>query len=122
LGALRSELQETKTRLEVKVDEAASQAVEIGELRSSLRNERSNSQEKLTLLLETKEVLANQFKTLANDILEEKSKRFTEQNQTHLGALLDPLKLKITEFQSKIEDTYVKEGQERSALGGSLNT
>jgi DNA recombination protein RmuC len=120
LGALRSELQETKTRLEVKVDEAASQAVEIAELRSSLRNERSNSQEKLTLLLETKEVLANQFKTLANDILEEKSKRFTEQNQTHLGALLDPLKLKITEFQSKIEDTYVKEGQERSALGVEL--
>jgi DNA recombination protein RmuC len=37
-----------------------------------------------------------------------------------LGALLDPLKLKITEFQSKIEDTYVKEGQERSALGVEL--
>jgi DNA recombination protein RmuC len=37
-----------------------------------------------------------------------------------LGALLDPLKLKITEFQAKIEDTYVKEGNERSALGVEL--
>ena len=28
-----------------------------------------------------------------------------------------PLKLKITEFQTKIEDTYVKEGNDRTALG-----
>jgi hypothetical protein len=37
-----------------------------------------------------------------------------------LGALLDPLKLKINEFQAKIEDTYIKEGNERTALGMEL--
>jgi DNA recombination protein RmuC len=120
LGALREELIDTKSHLAAKVDEAASQAVSLGELRNTLQGERGNSEEKLNLLLEAKEVLANQFKSLANDILEEKSKRFTEQNQTNLGALLDPLKTKITEFQTKIEDTYVREGQERSALGVEL--
>jgi DNA recombination protein RmuC len=120
LGALRLELQDTKSRLAAKVDEAGTQAVALAELRNTLNSERSNSEEKLTLLLDAKEVLANQFKSLANDILEEKSKRFTEQNQTNLGALLDPLKLKITEFQTKIEDTYIKEGHERSALGVEL--
>ena len=30
------------------------------------------------------------------------------------------MKLKITEFQTKIEDTYIKEGNERSALGVEL--
>ena len=120
LGELRLELRDTKSGLEAKVDEAAAQAVTLAELRNTLNNERSNSDEKLTLLLDAKEVLANQFKSLANDILEEKSKRFIEQNQANLGALLDPLKLKITEFQTKIEDTYVKEGNERSALGVEL--
>jgi DNA recombination protein RmuC len=120
LGALRGELQEAKSQLAYKVDEAASQAIELAELRNTLASERGNSQEKLTLLLDAKVALTDQFKALANDILEEKSKRFTEQNQTNLGALLDPLKLKITEFQTKFEDTYVKEGNERSALGVEL--
>ena len=31
-----------------------------------------------------------QFKALANELLEEKSKRFTEQNQVNLGQLLGP--------------------------------
>jgi DNA recombination protein RmuC len=120
LGALREELRDVKSQLTAKVDEAATQAVTLAELRNTLQSERANSEDKLNLLLEAKEVLANQFKALANDILEEKSKRFTEQNQTNLGALLDPLKTKITEFQTKIEDTYVKEGNERTALGVEL--
>jgi DNA recombination protein RmuC len=120
LGSLRSELQAVKLELQEEAETAASQSIELAELRNTLSNERSTSQEKLNLLLDAKVALTDQFKSLANDILEEKSKRFTEQNQTNLGALLDPLKLKITEFQSKIEDTYVKEGNERSALGVEL--
>ena len=69
------------------------------------------------MLIDAKAALTDQFKTLANEILEEKSKRFTEQNQSNLGALLDPLKIKISEFQAKIEDNYVKEGKDRTALG-----
>ncbi len=120
LGALRVDLQDTRSLLAHKIEEAASQAIELAKLRNTLDSERGNSQEKLALLLDAKVALTDQFKSLTNDILEEKSKRFTEQNQTNLGALLDPLKLKITEFQTKIEDTYVKEGNERSALGVEL--
>ncbi len=90
---------------------------QTGRLAAELESERKSSQEKLQLLIEARQTLSDQFKNLANEILEEKSKRFTEQNRTNLGALLDPLKLRITEFQTKIEDTYVKEGRERTALG-----
>jgi DNA recombination protein RmuC len=86
-------------------------------LNAELTAERETFQEKLGLLADTRQTLSDQFKNLANEILEDKSKRFTEQNQANLGALLDPLKLRIAEFQSKIEDTYVKEGRERTALG-----
>src|ERR1700743_1096603 len=120
LGSLRSDLQAVKLELQGKAETAASQSIEIAELRNTLANERSTSQEKLSLLLDAKVALTDQFKSLASDILEEKSKRFTEQNQTNLGALLDPLKLKITEFQSQVERSYVQEGNERSALGVEL--
>jgi DNA recombination protein RmuC len=60
--------------------------------------------------------LKDQFKVLANDILEDKSKRFTEQNQTNLNQLLEPLKIKISEFQGKVQEVYIQEGKDRSAL------
>jgi DNA recombination protein RmuC len=120
LTALRKQWEELRTQFDGKCTEANALTLEVAQLRNTLESERSGSQEKLALLLDAKAALTDQFKSLANDILEEKSKRFTEQNQTNLGALLDPLKLKITEFQTKIEDTYVKEGNERSALGVEL--
>jgi DNA recombination protein RmuC len=120
LAALRMRFEENQSRLEAKTTEAGALAIEVAQLRNTLEGERNVSQEKLALLLDAKEALTDQFKALANEILEEKSKRFTEQNQTNLGALLDPLKIKINEFQAKIEDTYVKEGNERTALGVEL--
>ena len=77
---------------------------------------RNQSNEKLALLQSAREELTHQFKNLANDILEEKSKRFSEQNQQSLCQLLDPLKTKLQEFQGKVEQVYVQEGKDRSAL------
>jgi DNA recombination protein RmuC len=81
-----------------------------------LSAERLQSSEKLAILSSARAELSNQFKTLANDILEEKSKRFTEQNQLNLSQLLTPLSEKIKSFQQKVEEVYVQEGKDRSAL------
>jgi len=89
---------------------------ELTGLRTKLDAEREGATEKLALLLNAKEALTNQFKSLASDILEEKSKRFAEQNQVNLGQLLDPLRTQLTEFKGKVEEVYVQEGKDRSAL------
>ena len=47
-----------------------------------------------------------EFKNLANDILEEKSRRFTQQNSEQLDQLLKPLGERITEFQRKVEERH----------------
>jgi DNA recombination protein RmuC len=88
----------------------------VAELDSLLVSERSQSEEKLQLLRGAEEQLSTRFKILASEILEDKTKRFTEQNQTNLNQLLEPLKLKLTEFQGKVEEVYVSEGKDRSAL------
>jgi DNA recombination protein RmuC len=89
---------------------------QVAALTMQLTQERNQSNEKLALLQSAREELTLQFKNLANDILEEKSKRFSEQNQQNLGQLLDPLKTKLQEFQGKVEQVYVQEGKDRSAL------
>jgi len=72
--------------------------------------------QKLVFVEEAKRNLSEQFRNLANDILEEKGKRFTEQNQNSLGNLLNPLKNQLSEFKAKVETVYVEEGKERVAL------
>jgi DNA recombination protein RmuC len=80
--------------------------------------ERRQSEEKLALLAAARVELSNQFEALANRILEEKSKRFTEQNQVNLSQLLTPLAERIKGFQQKVEEVYVQEGNARSELSG----
>ncbi len=57
-----------------------------------------------------------EFKNLANEILEEKSKKFTEQNKLNLSEILKPLGEKIKDFEKKVEETYDKEAQQRFSL------
>lgn len=63
-----------------------------------------------------KDLLGTEFKNLANEILEDKSKRFTEQNQLNLDALLKPLGIQISEFKHRVEQTYDQESQQRVSL------
>ncbi|MEI7897195.1 MAG: DNA recombination protein RmuC [bacterium] len=57
-----------------------------------------------------------EFKNLANEILEEKTQKFTEQNKTNLNEILKPLGDKIREFEKKVEETYDKESKQRFSL------
>jgi DNA recombination protein RmuC len=57
-----------------------------------------------------------EFKNLANEILEEKTMKFTEQNKTKLDEILKPLGDKIKEFEKKVEETYDKESKQRFSL------
>ena len=57
--------------------------------------------------------LTVQFKNLANELLEEKSKRFTDQNKSNIEGLLKPLGERIQAFEKQIVQTN-KEGLERN--------
>lgn len=95
--------------------------MQVSELTTALEAERKQSEEKLQLLIDAREQLSNQFKSLAGEILEDKSKRFTEQNQTNIGALLGPLKTQIHEFKAKVEDIHLKDTEQQATLKAELN-
>jgi DNA recombination protein RmuC len=67
--------------------------------------------------LETiQEKFRTEFKNLANEILEEKTLKFTEQNKIKLDEILKPLGEKIRDFEKKVEETYDKESKQRFSL------
>lgn len=57
-----------------------------------------------------------EFKNLANEILEEKSQKFTQQNKINMDEILKPLGEKIKDFEKKVEDTYDKGVKDQSDL------
>ena len=119
---LRSEIQNQgdasqAVALRLERDEALQKAIR---LESELESEKKQGLGRIESLNEAKEALSIQFKNLANDILEEKSRRFTEQNATNLDALLKPLQTKLTEFKEQVSNSYGNEARERFALKGEI--
>ena len=102
--------------------EAAQLRIQLASLDATLTAERAAQEQKLALLDDARDSMTHQFRALANDILEEKSRRFTEQNQTNLGQLLDPLKTRLQEFQAKVDQVYVQESKDRSALAQQVTS
>ena len=127
-AALDTELQLAKERKEMLEQEIIAIKPELAtERQKSLdlsnqlirtQTEHKNLQLRLTEqkaeLEKMNERFSIEFKNLANEIFEEKSKKFTDQNKVNLGELLNPLRERIGEFQKKVEDSN-KEGAERNA-------
>lgn len=63
---------------------------------------------------------SNEFKLLADQILEDKTQRFTKMNQENLDRLLKPLGENIQQFQKQVQDVYEKESKERFSLGNEV--
>jgi DNA recombination protein RmuC len=89
-------------------------------LEAALDSERQQGLGRIESLNEAKEALTIQFKNLANDILDDKTRRFTEQNALSLDALLKPLQTKLTEFKEQVSTSYANESRERFALKSEI--
>lgn len=57
-----------------------------------------------------------EFELLSNRILEEKSKKFTFQNQENMTRILQPLSKDLEAFRKQVQDTYTQEAKERFSL------
>jgi DNA recombination protein RmuC len=89
-------------------------------LEAALESERKQGLGRIESLNEAKEALTIQFKNLANDILDDKTRRFTEQNALSLDTLLKPLQTKLTEFKEQVSTSYANESRERFALKSEI--
>ena len=125
--SLRSALSRIEQQVKIEIGLAVSLRTERDQalqnairLEAELDSERKQGLGRIESLNEAKEALTNQFKNLANEILEDKSKRFTEQNAASLDALLKPLQTKLTEFKEQVSTSYGNEARERFALKSEI--
>ena len=109
LGELKKDVENKNTSLLEASNNLSSRETELKLLNEKLQEQKEE-------LIQIREKLNLEFKNLANEILEEKSKKFTEQNKNNLDEILKPLSDKIKDFEKKVEDTYVNETKQRFSL------
>ncbi|MFC1749733.1 DNA recombination protein RmuC [Pseudomonadota bacterium] len=121
LAKLETELQQLKTDFQEQQHGNTEHSNTIARLETQLVEERKQSSGKLKVLDEAKAQLAEQFQNLANKILDEKSKKFTDQNKINLDQVLNPLREQLGDFRRKVEDVYEKESKDRMSLFHEIN-
>tara|TARA_B100000287_G_scaffold358631_1_gene350378 strand:- start:2363 stop:3502 length:1140 start_codon:yes stop_codon:yes gene_type:complete len=68
-----------------------------------------------------REMLTLEFKNLANEIFDEKTKKITEVNKENLSNILDPLKQNIERFEKKIESSNKDAVEFNAILKSEIN-
>jgi DNA recombination protein RmuC len=101
--------------------EVQSLSNQLSKVSAELEAEIRISQDKLEQFNESKKQLTDQFRNLAQDILEEKSQRFATQNQQNLDLILKPLQDKISDFRKRVDDVYSEEVKERASLQAEIH-
>ena len=92
---LSNELKLEREKTETLNSEIAQYKSENKFLNEKLENQKQE-------LEELNEKLSKEFELLANKIFDEKSEKFTKQNETKLQNILKPLKIDIDEFKNQL--------------------
>ena len=71
-------------------------------------------------LIEQQKQLQTKFENMANEILDKKSEKFTEQNQKNIDQILKPLGEKIKSFEQSVEDKYLKDQKNKAGLSEQI--
>lgn len=100
---LRMEWLSCKKELQFERDKNLQLNKQLSSIEVHYKHLKQKLEEQKAELEEIHSQFRNEFKNLAQEIFEEKSKKFTDQNKSNLGELLNPLKEKIEKFEERAE-------------------
>ncbi|QGM81645.1 DNA recombination protein RmuC [Otariodibacter oris] len=81
---------------------------ELTEIKTTLSEKQANFESQKKQFQEVRQQLNTEFQHLAQQILEEKSKSFSESNQSALNLLLKPFKEQIEGFQKRVNEVHTE--------------
>ena len=120
LAEAAEQQQQLQQRYETARQELAASRLQHERVQTQIEQQQQAHAEQIALLNQARQNLGEQFQNLANQILEEKSRRFSEQNRQELDQLLHPLSEKLQGFSQLVQNTYEKEAKERLTLENEL--
>ena len=92
----------------------------ISTLESKLRQAETSLDQQKAELQQMHVQNRNEFKNIAQEILDQKEKAFTETNDKHLQNILTPFKTQLEDFRKRVDEVYDNEGKERHSLKNEI--
>lgn len=93
---------------------------ELTELKTAMSQKQQYFEQQKRDIDEQKQQLKVEFSELANQILEQKGKSFSESNKTELDALLTPFKQQIEGFQKRVNEVHSESIKGQAGLSAEL--
>lgn len=100
--------------------EVAALKSELKSLENTITVEREKLKEQFEKFKQVEDNFKNEFKNLAQEILDEKAKKFSESGKKDIDELIKPLKEKLGEFSNQVQNTYEKSSKEQVSLKEEL--
>ena len=113
-------LQQREEELDQLREQLQNKHGQVSELTTRLEEQQQQGAEKLQLINASRTELAHQFKTLAQEVFDEKGRVFTNKNSEQLHQLLEPFREQLHEFEKKVDDVYINDVRERVSLKQEL--
>lgn len=88
--------------------------------RANLKSQQERFIEQKTDLEQTRSHFQKEFENIAEKLLKEKAREFTDVNKLSIDTILNPLKENIKSFEEKVEKVYNAEAAERHVLRGEI--
>jgi len=120
IAMLESDNSALRQELSARQAEATELIRETERLRAEADNTAERLAEQRKEITALHEELNKEFRLLANEIFDDKSRRFAQLNEERLQTILDPLKENLNKFEKKIDETYNQETREKAALRKEL--
>jgi DNA recombination protein RmuC len=115
-NSLEKQFQATNSDKEIIRTEKDSLAIQLSKKEVDFENLWERHKEQKNEVEQLQEKFTKEFENLANKILEEKSTKFTAQNNENMKNILLPLQDKIIGFEKKVEDTHKESIDYHAAL------
>lgn len=119
-----TELKEAQKQTQEKLDSEKQAHGEtrtaLSELRTSLEEREKGFAKQIEQFEEQKNALKEQFKLLANEILEEKSKSLNETNKLSLNTVMSPFQESLKNFKEEVQKIHHRETTQQGELKKEL--
>ena len=95
-------------------------AIKLAKAEERVENARTAYNDLKTSITSMGETYKIEFKNVANEILDQKSKSLEETSTKNIKTLLDPLNKDLKDFKEKVDKVYSDEARERHSLEGQV--
>jgi len=116
ISDLRKTISEYKQELGEKEGEIRKLTAQVASRDANIESLGERLGEQKKELQDMQERMKKEFRLLADEILEEKSRRFTRENSEKLDNILKPFNENLKDFREKVERTRLESSKDRASL------